>query len=84
MLLQRVQDAVDGRAGQAEDVDETAGEAQPTLLEVERAKEAQANREILESPLVKAALEAFPDAEVSVEGRLISPDRQAEVRRLRA
>ena len=27
---------------------------------------------------------AFPDAEVSVDGRLISPDRQAEVRSLRA
>jgi DNA polymerase III subunit gamma/tau len=83
-FLTELRDALFRATNERWDVDEAAGDAQPTLLEVEREQEAQANREILESPLVKAALEAFPDAEVSVEGRLISPDRQAEVRSLRA
>lgn len=83
-FLTELREALFRATGERWDVEEADGEAQPTLLELERLQEAQANREILESPLVKAALDAFPDAEVSVDGRLISPDRQAEVRSLRA
>jgi DNA polymerase-3 subunit gamma/tau len=83
-FLSELREALFRATGERWDVEVAEGEAQPTLLELERLQEAQANREILESPLVKAALDAFPDAEVSVDGRLISPDRQAEVRSLRA
>jgi DNA polymerase III subunit gamma/tau len=40
------------------------GGAQPSLLEQERAVEAAARQAILDTPLVKAAFEAFPDAEL--------------------
>jgi DNA polymerase III subunit gamma/tau len=40
------------------------GDAQPSLLEQERAAEAAARQAILDSPLVKAAFQAFPDAEL--------------------
>jgi DNA polymerase-3 subunit gamma/tau len=39
-------------------------EAEPSLLEQERAIEAAARQAILDTPLVKAAFEAFPDAEL--------------------
>jgi DNA polymerase-3 subunit gamma/tau len=39
--------------------------AQPTLLEQEEAEEARARRQVLDSPMVKAAFEAFPDAELA-------------------
>ncbi len=40
------------------------GEAAPTVLEVERAQADAERQTILESPLVKAAFAAFPDAEL--------------------
>jgi DNA polymerase-3 subunit gamma/tau len=40
------------------------GDAQPSLLEQERAIEDAAKQAILDMPLVKAAFEAFPDAEL--------------------
>jgi DNA polymerase III subunit gamma/tau len=40
------------------------GDAQPSLLDQERAVEAAAKQAILDTPLVKAAFEAFPDAEL--------------------
>ena len=40
------------------------GDAQPSLLEQERAVEEAAKQAILDTPLVKAAFEAFPDAEL--------------------
>ncbi|MBA2920387.1 DNA polymerase III subunit gamma/tau [Sphingomonas sp. MAH-20] len=40
------------------------GGAQPSLLEQERAVEETARQAILDTPLVKAAFEAFPDAEL--------------------
>ena len=40
------------------------GVAQPSLLEIERAEAEAHRREILDSPLVKAAFAAFPDAEL--------------------
>lgn len=63
---------------------ETPGEAQPSLYEQEKAARAAQDSEILESPLVKAALAAFPEAEVHVDGRTIHSPHEAEVRSLRA
>jgi DNA polymerase-3 subunit gamma/tau len=40
------------------------GPAEPSLLEQEQAAEAQARQAILETPVIKAAMEAFPDAEL--------------------
>jgi DNA polymerase-3 subunit gamma/tau len=40
-------------------------EAAPTLLEQEQAARARLEQEVLASPMVKAALEAFPDAELA-------------------
>jgi DNA polymerase III subunit gamma/tau len=50
--------------GERWDLEVRDGDATPTLLETQRASEDAARQEILDSPLVKAALAAFPDAEV--------------------
>ena len=60
----QLRDALMQVTGQRWDLDMRAGDAPPTLLETERAQEEAARREILESPLVKAALDAFPDARI--------------------
>ena len=60
----QLRDALMQVTGQRWDVEERPGDAPPTLLEAERAFEAAAYQEILDSPLVKAAFEAFPDAEI--------------------
>jgi DNA polymerase-3 subunit gamma/tau len=41
------------------------GEAQPTIGEQEKAAEEALRQSVLETPLVKAALEAFPGAELA-------------------
>ena len=41
------------------------GEAQPTLLEQEEGNAERERQEVLDSPMVKAAFEAFPDAELA-------------------
>jgi DNA polymerase III subunit gamma/tau len=46
------------------DLVEGHGEGAPSLLEVERAEAEAARKAILQSPLVKAAFAAFPDAEL--------------------
>jgi DNA polymerase-3 subunit gamma/tau len=46
------------------DVEERAGDAQPSLLEQEQADAETDKRIIMESPLVKAAFAAFPEAEL--------------------
>ncbi len=65
-------------------ISEASGTAQPSLYEQEQQARAAEDGAILESPLVKAALEAFPDAEVHVDGRTIHSPREAEIRSLRA
>ena len=40
------------------------GPAEPSLLEQEQAAEAEARQAILDTPIVKAAMAAFPDAEL--------------------
>ena len=44
---------------------EASEEAEPTLLEQEQAEKVRAEQEVLASLMVKAALEAFPDAELA-------------------
>ena len=45
---------------------ETSGEeGEPTLLEQEKAEADKLRQEVLDTPIVKAAFEAFPDAELS-------------------
>ncbi len=46
------------------DIIEGEGAAAPSLLEVERAEAAAGKKAILQSPLVKAAFDAFPEAEL--------------------
>jgi len=46
------------------DVATKDGAAQPSLLQQEQAQAAEARQHILDTPLVKAAFEAFPDAEL--------------------
>lgn len=46
------------------DVATKDGAAQPSLLQQEQAQAAEARQQILDTPLVKAAFEAFPDAEL--------------------
>lgn len=50
--------------GLAWDVATKDGAAQPSLLQQEQAQAAEARQHILDTPLVKAAFEAFPDAEL--------------------
>jgi DNA polymerase III subunit gamma/tau len=58
----QLRDALMQVTGTRWELEARVGEAPPTLLEVQQQAEADAQRVILESPLVKAALAAFPDA----------------------
>jgi DNA polymerase III subunit gamma/tau len=64
--------------GERWELETREGDAPPTMLEVQKAAAEAAHQEILDSPLVKAALAAFPDA------KLLEPEEQHEVRSLRA
>ncbi|MBK6706515.1 MAG: DNA polymerase III subunit gamma/tau [Sphingomonadales bacterium] len=77
-------DALFRLTGTRWEIAETPGDAQPSLYEQEQAERAAQDSEILESPLVKAALAAFPEAEVHVDGRTIHSPHEAEIRSLRA
>ncbi len=77
-------DALFRMTGTRWEIAETPGDAQPSLYEQEQAARAAQDTEILESPLVKAALAAFPEAEVHVDGRTIHSPHEAEIRSLRA
>ncbi len=50
--------------GMAWDVSISDAEAQPSLLQQEEAREQAARQSILETPFVKAAMDAFPEAEL--------------------
>jgi DNA polymerase-3 subunit gamma/tau len=65
VFLRTLRDATDTIFGQKWQVALSDGPAQPTLREQEQAAEAELKRQVLESPLVKAALEAFPEAELT-------------------
>jgi DNA polymerase III subunit gamma/tau len=63
-FVSELRDALAKVTGTRWDVEERAGEAQPSLLEQEQAAAEADKRIILESPLVKAAFAAFPEAEL--------------------
>ena len=60
-----MRDATDTIFGQKWQVALSDGPAQPTLREQEQAAEADLKRKVLETPVVKAAFEAFPGAELA-------------------
>jgi DNA polymerase-3 subunit gamma/tau len=64
-FLRTLRDATDTIFGQKWRVALSEGPALPTLREQEQAAEAEMKRQVLDSPLVKAAFEAFPEAELS-------------------
>jgi DNA polymerase III subunit gamma/tau len=59
-----LRDALQKTTGERWELEIGEGDAAPTLLEVERAQEDAQRNMIMESPLVKAAFAAFPDAEL--------------------
>ena len=59
-------------------------EAPPTEREILDAKQLSEDKEIMNSPLVKAARSAFPGAEVSVDGRQINIDETQDQRSVSA
>ncbi len=63
----QLRDALMQVTGQRWELEERSGEAPPTLLEAEQAEKNAARQEILDSPLVKAAQDAFPDAKVDFD-----------------
>lgn len=63
-FVPELRDALAKVTGTRWDLEERDGDAQPSLLEQERAAAEAGRRAILESPLVKAAFAAFPEAEL--------------------
>jgi DNA polymerase III subunit gamma/tau len=64
-FLRSLRDVTDALFGEKWRVSLAEGEAQPTLREQEQAAEAELKQKVLEAPLVKAAFEAFPGAELA-------------------
>jgi DNA polymerase III subunit gamma/tau len=60
----QLRDALMQITAQRWDLEVQDGAAPPTLLELERAAGQAVQQEIMDSPLVKAALAAFPDAQL--------------------
>lgn len=63
-FVAELRDALTKITGTRWDVEEREGPAQPSLLEKERAQADADRHAIMESPLVKAAFAAFPEAEL--------------------
>ena len=63
----QLRDALMAVTGQRWDIEERSGDASPTFLETQQAAKLAARQEILDSPLVKAAQDAFPDATVDFD-----------------
>jgi DNA polymerase III subunit gamma/tau len=63
-FVSELRDALLQVTGTRWDLELREGQALPSLLEAEQANKAEQDRIVLESPLVKAALAAFPDAEL--------------------
>jgi DNA polymerase-3 subunit gamma/tau len=63
-FVAELRDALAKVTGTRWDLEERAGAAQPSLLEKERAEAEADRRAVMESPVVKAAFAAFPDAEL--------------------
>ncbi len=63
-FLKELDGALKSVTGQRWELEERAGEAPPSMYEIERAEAEAEKQAILESPLVKAAMAAFPDAAI--------------------
>jgi len=63
-FLRGLRDATDALFGEKWRVAISDGLAKPTLREQEKEAEAELKRKVLDAPLVQAAFEAFPDAEL--------------------
>jgi DNA polymerase III subunit gamma/tau len=63
-FLAELRDALAKVTGTRWEVEEREGAAQPSMLELERAKADADRAAIMESPMVKAAFAAFPEAEL--------------------
>ena len=63
-FVAELRDALAKVTGKKWELEEREGAAQPSLLEIEKAEAEADRRTIMESPLVKAAFAAFPDAEL--------------------
>ncbi len=66
-FLNELRQALLNTTGTRWEITEAAGDAAPTLREIENKERAGRHQAMMNSPLVKAALEAFPDAEVHAE-----------------
>jgi DNA polymerase-3 subunit gamma/tau len=75
-FVEELRDALLQVTGTRWEVERRDGEAQPSLLEIEQAKKAEQKRVVLESPMVKAALAAFPEAQL-VENEDTDTQRKA-------
>jgi DNA polymerase-3 subunit gamma/tau len=64
-FIKTLRDATDTLFGQKWQVGMADGPAEPTLREREQAAEAELKQAVLEAPMVKAAFEAFPGAELA-------------------
>jgi DNA polymerase-3 subunit gamma/tau len=64
-FLRTLRDATDTIFGEKWRVALSDGPALPTLREQEQAAEAELKQQVLDSPLVRAAFEAFPEAELT-------------------
>ncbi len=62
--LKKISETLKDQTGVQWTISEGEGEAQPTIAEKAQQTRDAARQEILDSPLVKAAFEAFPDAEL--------------------
>jgi len=76
-FLKELDGALKSVTGQRWQLEERAGEAPPTMYEIERAAKEADRQAVLESPLVKAALAAFPDAEILESPKLENENRSA-------
>lgn len=63
-FVAELRDALAKVTGTRWELEEREGDAQPSMLEIERAKADADRAAIMESPMVKAAFAAFPDAEL--------------------
>ena len=63
-LVRDISAALKSLTGETWNVHASEGPAEPTLLEQEKMQADQLRQSVLETPLVKAAFEAFPDAEL--------------------
>ncbi len=83
-FVAELRDALFAVTGMRWELRAVEGEAPPTLFEAGQMAEREKDREIIDSPLVKAAMAAFPEAIVKVGDRVINSETLLEKRSLSA